>query len=120
MRISDWSSDVCSSDLGCSLRFLRRRRNDPYPGLPAALRLHRRHRRGRPLGHDGGHGPRPVSGRLAARPLPPRHGDRRLQHRPRPPPPPPAVLTGGAGALPAAPASSRRLFLPPSPPTPPP
>src|SRR3546814_13395233 len=40
MRISDWSSDVCSSDLGCPLAFGSERRAGCFkPGLGLARKL---------------------------------------------------------------------------------
>src|SRR3546814_3220212 len=33
MRISDWSSDVCSSDLGSLAAFAQRRLDEPFPYL---------------------------------------------------------------------------------------
>src|SRR3546814_10856112 len=65
MRISDWSSDVCSSDLGDRARPLPRGRRGP-PRLPRDRREghpHQREGRGPPL-RDGG--------RRLQRPHPPR------------------------------------------------
>src|SRR3546814_21104135 len=40
MRISDWSSDVCSSDLRCRVRSAERKAPQPRePHLPGALRV---------------------------------------------------------------------------------
>src|SRR3546814_19703577 len=70
MRISDWSSDVCSSDLGGPARPCRRRRTRPEARRPA--------RRERPCRWSGGRSECRAPARSSCgRPVPPRPGDRK-------------------------------------------
>src|SRR3546814_1967403 len=77
MRISDWSSDVCSSDLIRDVMFNRSRSLRPGPDEPLSGNHRQDHRRagGRPralgpaLGHDGGEGIARHSEECRAQPL---------------------------------------------------
>src|SRR3546814_8419264 len=72
MRISDWSSDVCSSDLRCELSGACLQPADEDNVFPRPEPLHERHRRGAQLEQSG------LLDRLAHRTLARRSEERRV------------------------------------------
>src|SRR3546814_1408607 len=78
MRVSDWSSDVCSSDLQCTLR-----RAEPVVGLPAGDGERQRRRIGHPDIRDGetGEAARDIARVLAAVEHAREPGERRIHVR---------------------------------------